>query len=36
VFAGGTRIDKLATPTALQRRAFELIEATIPVWHAAK
>jgi transposase len=30
VFAGGTRIDKLATPTPLQRRAFELIDATIP------
>lgn len=35
VFAGGTRIDKLSTPTALQRRAFELIEATIQVKLAA-
>ena len=30
VFDRGTRIDKLATPTALQHRAFHLIEATIP------
>ena len=27
---GGARITKLATPTTLQRRAFELIETTIP------
>ena len=30
VFAGGVRIDKLAVPTPLQRRAFELIGAPIP------
>ncbi len=30
-FAGGVRITKLATPTPLQRRAFELIGATIPI-----
>lgn len=36
VFESGTRIDKLAAPTALQRRAFELIEATIPLTLAAK
>lgn len=36
VFDGGVRIDKLATPTALQRRAFELIDASIPVRLAAK
>ena len=36
VFDGGVRIDKLATPTALQRRAFELIKATIPLTLAAK
>ena len=30
VFAGGARIDKLALPTALQRRAFELVGAPIP------
>ena len=30
VFAGGVRIDKLAVPTPLQRRAFELIERPIP------
>ena len=29
-FAGGARIDKLATPTPLQHRAFELIGAPIP------
>ena len=31
VFAGGVRVDKLALPTALQRRAFELVGASIPV-----
>jgi len=31
VFAGGVRIDKLALPTALQRRAFELVGAPIPM-----
>ena len=30
VFAGGVRIDKLALPTALQRRAFELVGVPIP------
>ncbi len=30
VFAGGVRVDKLALPTALQRRAFELVGAPIP------
>ncbi|MGH9030400.1 MAG: IS1634 family transposase [Acidimicrobiales bacterium] len=30
VFSGGVRIDKLASPTPLQRRAFELIGAPIP------
>jgi hypothetical protein len=30
VFAGGNRIDKLTTPTSLQRRAFELIGTPIP------
>lgn len=30
VFAGDVRIDKLAVPTPLQRRAFELIGAPIP------
>ena len=30
VFTGGVRIDKLALPTALQRRAFELVGAPIP------
>ena len=30
VFAGGARIDKLALPTPLQRRAFELIGTPIP------
>lgn len=30
VFPGGVRIDKLALPTALQRKAFELIGAPIP------
>ena len=29
-FAGGLRIDKLAVPTDLQRRVFELIGATVP------
>ena len=31
VFAGGVRIDKLALPTPLQRRAFELLGAPIPL-----
>jgi hypothetical protein len=31
VFAGGARITKLATPTPLQRRAFELIGVPIPI-----
>lgn len=31
VFSGGVSIDKLATPTPTQRRAFELIGAPIPV-----
>ncbi len=31
VFAGGVRIDKLALPTALQHRAFELVGALVPV-----
>ena len=31
VFAGGVVIDKLATPTPTQRRAFELIGAPIPL-----
>lgn len=31
VFTGGARITKLATPTPLQRRAFELIGAPIPI-----
>ena len=30
VFTGGARVDKLALPTALQRRAFELVGAPIP------
>ena len=30
VFTGGVRVDKLALPTPTQRRAFELIGATIP------
>ena len=30
-FTGGIRIDKLSTPTPLQRRAFELIGAPIPL-----
>ncbi len=35
VFAGGVHIDKLSVPTDLQRRAFELIGAAIPlVLHA--
>jgi len=36
VFAGGARIDKLATPTPLQHHAFELLNATIPVTLNAK
>jgi hypothetical protein len=36
VFDGGARINKLATPTALQRQAFDLIEATIPLKLATK
>ena len=31
VFAGGARITKLATPIPLQRRAFELIGAPVPI-----
>lgn len=31
VFAGGTRITKLAIPTPLQRRAFELVGVPIPL-----
>ena len=31
VFAGGARLTKLALPTPLQRRAFELIGAPIPI-----
>ncbi len=31
IFAGGARITKLALPTPLQRRAFELIGAPIPI-----
>lgn len=31
VFAGGHRIEKLSTPTPTQRKAFELIGATIPL-----
>jgi hypothetical protein len=31
VFAGGHHIDKLATPTPTQRRAFELLGATMPI-----
>jgi DDE family transposase len=31
VFAGGARITKLATPTPLQRHAFDLIGAPIPI-----
>ncbi len=30
VFAGGARVDKLSVPTATQRKAFELIGASIP------
>ena len=30
-FTGGARIDKLSTPTPIQRRAFELIGAPIPL-----
>jgi hypothetical protein len=30
VFAGGARITKLATPTPLQRRAFDLIGVPVP------
>ncbi len=36
VFTGGARITKLATPTALQRRAFELIGAPIPIQLSAR
>ncbi|MGH9168872.1 MAG: IS1634 family transposase, partial [Acidimicrobiia bacterium] len=35
-FPGGRRLDKLATPTPLQRRAFELIGAPIPLELTAK
>jgi hypothetical protein len=35
-FTGGVRIDKLATPTPLQHRAFELIGAPIPTKLATK
>ena len=31
VFAGGNRVTKLSTPTPLQRRAFELIGAPVPI-----
>ena len=31
VFDGGASVDKLATPTPTQRRAFELIGAPIPL-----
>ena len=31
VFAGGVRIEKLAIPTDLQRRAFKLIGASVPL-----
>ena len=31
VFTGGHQLDKLATPTPTQRRAFELLGATIPI-----
>ncbi|MHB8247058.1 MAG: IS1634 family transposase [Acidimicrobiales bacterium] len=36
VFAGGTRITKLAVPTPLQRRAFELIGVPIPIELSSK
>ena len=36
VFTGGAHIIKLATPTALQRRAFELIGAPIPIQLSAR
>ena len=36
VFTGGAHITKLATPTALQRRAFELIGAPIPIQLSAR
>lgn len=36
LFTGGARITKLATPTPLQRRAFELLGTTIPAHLAAK
>ncbi len=36
VFNNGTRIDKLATPTPLQRQAFELINTPIPTKLTAK
>jgi Transposase DDE domain len=35
VFAGGARITKLAVPTALQRHAFDLIGAPVPLHLAA-
>ena len=31
VFSGGARIEKLTVPTELQRQAFALIEAPIPI-----
>jgi hypothetical protein len=31
VFAGGAHITKLSLPTPLQRHAFELIDAPIPI-----
>jgi transposase len=36
VFTGGARVTKLALPTPLQRRAFELIGAPIPLQLSAK
>ncbi len=36
IFDGGARIIKLATPTPLQHRAFELINTTIPIKLATK
>jgi hypothetical protein len=36
LFDGGARINKLATPTALQHRAFDLINTTIPLTITAK
>ncbi len=35
-FAGGLRIDKLAVPTPIQRRVFELIGAPVPTVLRAK